>query len=247
MSEALGLAGFSPSKENVAIKTFSASFGISGRLDAEFYQPKYDDIESKIFDCDPNAKRLADIVEYIFTGEYSEEYHDKNFAPNLRYYIRGTDINNGRIIADDAHCVSAQGFSKFVSTGDILTGRVGTIGNFGVVDNNLNGAVCSDNIICFRLPSNYNSDVYALYFNNPLIKDLCKKLSRGSVQQRLNQETLLDLLVPVVSREVQEKIAAQVSESFRLRSESEKLLARAKRAVEFAIEQGEDAALKLLA
>ncbi len=50
----------------------------------------------------------------------------------------------------------------------------------------------------------------------------------------------------MVSVEIQEKIAAQVSESFRLRSESEKLLYKAKAAVEIAIEQGEDAAIKFL-
>lgn len=247
LSEALGLENFTPSSENVAIKTLSASFGLSGRLDAEFYQPKYDDIESKIFEFDPATKKLSEVAEYIFTGEYSEEYHEKNSAPNLRYYIRGTDINNGRIIRDDAHCVIKTGFSKFVSAGDILTGRVGTIGNFGVVDKSLDGAVCSDNIICFRLPPNYNPNVYAMYFNHPLIKDLCKKLSRGTVQQRLNQETLTDLPLPVVARDVQEKIAAQIAESFRLRGESEKLLSRAKKSVELAIEHGEDYAINFLA
>ena len=225
LSEALNLENFKPTSENIAIKSFSASFMASGRLDAEFYQPKYDDIAKKLFDFDKNAKKLADIVEYIFTGEYSEEYHDKNSSTsNLKYYIRGTDINNGRIILDEKYCVISKGFSKFVSTGDILTGRVGTIGNFGVVDVNLNGSVCSDNIICFRLPKNYNPNVYALYFNNNFIKDLCKKLSRGSVQQRLNQETLTDLFIPFINEEMQEKIAAQVSESFKLRSESEKFL-----------------------
>ena len=127
-----------------------------------------------------------------------------------------------------------------------MTGRVGTIGNFGVIDDNLNGSVCSDNIICFRLPKNYNPNVYSLYFNNNFIKDLCKKLSRGSVQQRLNQETLTDLIVPFINEEIQEKIAAQVAESFKLRSESEKLLLKAKKAVEIAIEKDEDAAIKFL-
>ena len=45
LSAALGLENFKPTSENVAIKSFSASFSVSGRLDAEFYQPKYDDIK----------------------------------------------------------------------------------------------------------------------------------------------------------------------------------------------------------
>lgn len=56
----------------------------------------------------------------------------------------------------------------------------------------------------------------------------------------------MNLPLPVVARDVQEKIVAQVSESFRLRAESEKLLSQAKRTVELAIERGEDAAIKFL-
>ena len=46
LSEALGLENFKPSEENIAIKNFGASFATSGRLDAEFYQPKYDDFRT---------------------------------------------------------------------------------------------------------------------------------------------------------------------------------------------------------
>jgi hypothetical protein len=40
----LGLADWQPSEENIAVKSFAASFGSGGRLDAEFYQPKYDEL-----------------------------------------------------------------------------------------------------------------------------------------------------------------------------------------------------------
>jgi hypothetical protein len=43
----LDLLNFKPSKENIAIKTFKQSFGDSGRLDSEYYQPKYDEIINK--------------------------------------------------------------------------------------------------------------------------------------------------------------------------------------------------------
>lgn len=47
LSAAFGLDSFASSTENIAIKNFSSSFSMSGRLDAEFYQPKHEDIESK--------------------------------------------------------------------------------------------------------------------------------------------------------------------------------------------------------
>ncbi len=40
--EEIGLNDFQPSQEKVSIKSFSESFGSSGRLDAEYYQPFYE-------------------------------------------------------------------------------------------------------------------------------------------------------------------------------------------------------------
>ena len=59
LSAALGLDNFTPSTQNIAIKNFSASFTANGRLDAEFYQPKYDDIESILTDLS-GGRRVKD-------------------------------------------------------------------------------------------------------------------------------------------------------------------------------------------
>lgn len=236
----------SSTQSTVSIEMYSNSIKKTGRLDAEYYQPQYKQAESAIFAYDSNAKRLSDIAVYLFTGEYSEEYSNKNDGVGLCQYIRGTDICNGQIESDETHYVNPKDFTKFVSQGDILTGRVGTIGNFGVVDFSLHGAVCSDNILCFRLPPNYYPNVYALYFNSDIIKSLVTRLSRGSVQQRLNQETIKEVLVPFISEEVQFAIEAQVRHSFTLHEQSNQLLEYAKQAVEMAIEQGEDVAMEWL-
>ena len=45
--DSLGLLGWEPKNEAVSIRRFS-DFTASGRLDAEYYQPKYDEIEAKI-------------------------------------------------------------------------------------------------------------------------------------------------------------------------------------------------------
>lgn len=46
--DALNLTGFSPNTDNTNIKSFQESFITSGRLDAEHYQPKFDEIEALI-------------------------------------------------------------------------------------------------------------------------------------------------------------------------------------------------------
>lgn len=52
--------------------------------------------------------------------------------------------------------------------------------------------------------------------------------------------------LPQIDTEIQKEISQKVRESFALRHKSEQLLEYAKQAVEMAIEQGEDVAMKWL-
>ena len=245
LTQALHFDNFKISQANTAIISFSKMFD-AGRYDAEYFMPKYDDIEAMLRTYDHDIKTLSKIAKYIFTGEYAEEYFTVDDKPKLRNYVRGTDIQAGHVQKDDTHCVDPEGFNKFVSSGDIVTGRVGTIGNFGVIDDELDGALCSDNIICFRLPPEYLPDVYALYFNLPIIQDFTRRLARGSVRQRLNQETLREVLIPLINEQTQAQIAENVQKSFVLRRKSEKLIDIAEKSVELAIEHDENFAMNYI-
>ena len=221
----------------VSEKSFSECFLVQNRIDAEFYQPKYDKIIDAIQKYDSNVKTIDQIATYVFTGECAEEYFD--YKAGLLHYVRGTDINNGLVDIDLEHAVESDKHSKFVTEGDIITGRVGTIGNFGVISEELDGSVCSDNVLCFHLPDKYMPNVYALYFNSQAVKELTNRMSRGSVQQRLNQETLRELIVPYIDTKIQTGINNKIVASFDLKRKSEQLLEDAKVAVEMAIEKSE--------
>lgn len=240
----IGIEMSSVKSGGVSVKSFSESFLIENRIDSEFYQPKYDIILDAIEAYDSDAKPIDIISEYVFTGECAEEYFA--YENGLAHYIRGTDIHSGIVDVDLEHSVDKSNHSKFVSKGDIVTGRVGTIGNFGVISEKLDGAVCSDNVLCFHLPENYLPNVYALYFNSDVIKELTNRMSRGSVQQRLNQETLRELIVPYIKIEIQKKIDMLINKSLLLKRRSEDLLEYAKQSVEMAIEQNESLAIAWL-
>jgi type I restriction enzyme S subunit len=72
------------------------------------------------------------------------------------------------------------------------------------------------------------------------------KFNVGTQYPVINNEDILNLPIPKVDAVTQAKIADLIQESFKLKSESEKLLEIAKRAVEIAIEQDEAAAIKFL-
>lgn len=234
----LGLKDWQPTEENVAVKSFAESFLSSGRFDAEYYQPKYDEVEQYIkkysggWDCLGNKFSVE-------TGEYSEQYFHK--SENLKFYIRNTNIVNGQIKVDEAYYVSPDNFSKFAQEGDILTARVGAIGSFGTVEKDLNGSIYSDNVLCLRRiqVENMLPDVYILYFNTKPNRELMNKLSGGSVQPLITQTSIKTLPIPILHSQFQQKINSKINESFELKLKSKQLLEIAKTGVERAIETDE--------
>ncbi len=240
----IGLKDFTPSKEAVNIKSFKESFSITKRLDAEYYQKKYDDIELVILNYKNGFSKLKNQIEYITTGEYAINYSLKN--ENLRPYIRNTNINNGIINTDDNYFVNPIDFRSKSKVDEILTSRVGTIGLFGVVKENQVDFVYSDNILCFKFIEGLLPDVYALLFSTKYYHQLLEKLSGGSVQPLITQTSLKELYIPLIKLKVQEKVAILLEESFKHKAESERLFDVSKKAVEMAIEADEDAAIRFI-
>ncbi|WP_142386523.1 restriction endonuclease subunit S [Bacillus sp. Marseille-P3661] len=245
LTEVIGLKNYEISKESTNVKSLSNSFFTSGRLDAEYYQPKYEEIENRIkYNNEWNT--IGNLLEKIDTGEYSPEYFKKGEIEGLTFYIRSTNIKNGQIEFDDDYYVKKDNFVRKAKEGDIVTARVGSVGIFGEIRKELQDSVYSDNVLSFRLPKKFIPSVYTLLFNSKFYFELIDRLARGSVQQRLNQETLKDLIIPIIPYNVQEHIAALIEESFSLKKYSETLLETAKNAVEISIEQDEASAISFI-
>lgn len=68
----------------------------------------------------------------------------------------------------------------------------------------------------------------------------------GSILQHWKPSEIEQVEIPIIDIQIQEKIASLVSESFTLKKQSEQLLKTAKRAVEIAIEENEDAAIAFI-
>jgi type I restriction enzyme M protein len=237
----LGLKDWKPTEESIAVKSFSESFLSSGRLDAEYYQPKYDQVEEHIKNYSGGWDYLGNkfLVE---TGEYSDEYFQQSV--NLKFYIRNTNIVRGQINIDENYYVHPENFSKFVQEGDILTARVGAIGSFGTVEKELSGSIYSDNVLSLRRVEieHFLPDAYTLYFNTKPNRELMDKFSGGSVQPLITQTSIKSLPIPILNFQFQQKIHSRLNESFTLKQKSKQLLEIAKIGVEKAIETDEETA-----
>jgi len=241
LSEALNLENFKPSSENVAIKSFSSSFGFSGRLDAEFYQPKYDDL--KIFLEKLTTYELGDLVKIFKSIEPGSECYGTEGTP----FIRVSDVNKFGIAEPEIKIAGNYDENLYPRKDTILFSKDGSIGIAYKVREDIK-AITSGALLHLTIKNKsiVIPDYLTLVLNSKIVQMQAERDSNGAIIKHWKPDDIKKVIVPVVSIEIQEKIAAQVAESFRLRSESEKLLLRAKKAVEIAIEQGEELAIKNL-
>ncbi len=221
-----------------AIKTLSASFATSGRLDAEYYQPKYEAITQKL-----NARETVLSLCNLY---------DKNFNPNEKktyQYIELADVGQSGDISD----VGIQYGSdlptrarRIVKSGQIIVSSVeGSLQSCALITGEYDGALCSTGFYVLDSDS-INSETLLVLFKSEPIQALMKQRCSGTILTAISKDELLSMPLPMIDENVQKEIAAKVQESFALRKQSKQLLEYAKQAVEMAIEQGEDVAMEWL-
>lgn len=246
--ESLGLANFDKVQnfvkvENHNIKTFSSSFLSTGRLDAEYYQPKYEVLENKIKSYEGGFCRLKDLTLSYSSGFPFENnnYSDEGFS-----LIRINNIKKGSLELDNAVKVPLSDVAKstkdIVKENDILISMSGTIGNSCKIPKGIE-AIINQRILKIT-PQNYDFDVLPLLINSIIGQMQLERVGTGGVQTNLTGSDILNILIPILPQETQTLISSKIQESFRLKSESEALLSLAKEVVEIAIEISEEKALQ---
>jgi len=232
--EKLGLKDFKPQEDLSYVINFS-NVKSARRADAEYFQPKYKKIEEKLIrDFDAKKIKSLDFIK-VTTGQYSEEYTSQFDG---KPYIRGTDLLQGTVNLDNLVYIDPklQNPTKKAKEGDVVVTRVGTIGIGARLPKEVEGGTISDNLIRLRFSEEALSSYYVCLFFNTVGAQLMIRESRGSVQARLNQETLREIVLPVLSKPVQQKIADLVRQSHEARKKAKQLLEEAKKGVEDLIE-----------
>ncbi len=235
----LGLLDYAPSKEPVAIKSFSSSFGTSGRFDSEYYQPKYEEIEGKL--------NCLDTVQSICV------LHDKNYEPSseIEYqYIELSNIGNSGDIKNTEKTLGVElptRARRCVKKGQVIISSIeGSLNSCALITDEYDEALCSTGFYVIT-SKKYNPETLLLLFKSEPMQALMKKRCSGTILTAVNKDEFLALPLPILEQSIQIQIAEKIQQSFALRKQSKELLELAKTAVEVAIEQGEDKALELLA
>jgi type I restriction enzyme M protein len=242
----LGLKDWQPTEQSFAIKSFSESFLSSDRLDAEYYQPKYEQAEQAIKDCGFLCQNLGSFIEKIQNGFDYREYTEEGTP-----YIRVGDVKNGQINFDSAVKIpiTMADVNKPVGlqVGDILFTRKGSFGNSAVVTELEIDGIISSEIMLVRLNSACEQEILpeyvSLFLNSKFGYLQVERRVHGVAYYSIAQPDLANLLIPILPKSQQQQIVDKVKLSFSLKLKSKQLLEIAKIGVERAIETDEATAI----
>ncbi|TPD71280.1 restriction endonuclease subunit S [Flavobacterium microcysteis] len=236
--EAVGLQNFVPSQEAVNVKTFKESFLQSGRLDAEYYQPKYEEIIAKIKQSDYlQISQLVTIKKSIEPG--SSSYQEEGIP-----FIRVSNLSKYGISNPEIH-LDKNEFSEVIKPkkDTILLSKDGSVGIAYKVSEDLQ-SITSSAILHLTVDNpKVNADYLTLVLNSKLVQLQAERDAGGSIIQHWKPSEIAEVIIPILDPKTQTQIATWVQESFSLKQQSEQLLYIAKRAVEIAIEENEEVAM----
>ena len=236
--EYLGMTDFAANPNAYNVKTLKESFLETGRLDAEYYLPKYEELTKIISSYPYGCKDLKDIVDF-YRGNFIS---DTNYTDTGIPYLRGGDISSNRI--NDGNIVYINSEYQYnnetiCNYGDIVFAMIGSVGTAAIITKEFVGAYISNNLGLLRPKTNLlKPEVLHIFLTSAIGKMFFEQRDMVTAQPKISFNDMADIPVPIIRQEVQEEIAQHVQKSFALRKEAMQLLENAKITVEQAIEMG---------
>lgn len=237
----LGLSNWQPKHQLSFVKYYSDTVE-AGRIDAEYFQPKYDEIVKAIKSYSGGWDIQVNLVKL----------KDKNYSleNNTEYkYIELSNITGNGEIAD---CMVAEGQNlpsrarRKVATGDVIVSSIeGSLSSIALIEKEYDQALCSTGFYVIN-SKKFNSETLLVLLKSIVGQLQLKKRCSGTILTVINQDEFKQIVLPIICDKAQKHIQQKITEAFNFHKQSKHLLQCAKRAVEIAIEQNEDKAINWL-
>ncbi len=238
----LQLSEWQPSNQIWSIRNVS-DLRKTGRIDAEYYQPKYDDIVNTLRNYAGGWDTFGNLVKW------KDNHFNPGAATEYRYIELANITRNGEI----ADCTVGLGADlpgrarRKVSVGDVIVSSIeGSLDSIALIGDEYDGALCSTGFHVVN-SSYFNSETLLVLLKSIAGQMQLKKGSSGTILSAISKNEIGKVVLPLITGETQIAIQQKIAESTAMRQGSRRLLETAKRAVEIAIEQDESTAIAWLA
>ena len=244
LSEELGLKNWKPKTKkikidgeefeeegNISIRRLSECLKVD-RFDAEYWLPRYDEIENLIKNYKNGFGDLPDLISIskekikISSNEYYSYIELNNINSNI-----GTIDQTKEIIGAN---LPSRAKMKINKNYILMSSVEGSIKKIALVDFEKNNLIASTGFFIFK-EKGLNKETILL-----LLKSLCelyiKRQAQGTILTAIPNSSLKRIILPKVDLSIQPIITKKIKESFKSRRKSKELLEIAKRGVEIYIE-----------
>ncbi len=176
------------------------------RLDAEYYQPEYLSLLSKLFRNQP--EKLLSLTEKIDVGFVSSmtAHFQESGVPLLRtqnVQEFSLDFDRGLVFIDEAFHKKLR--KSILKAGYVLLARSGSIGSAAVVPEGIGEANSAD-IIFIKTKEGLLPDYLAAFLNSKYGQFQIERASSGGLQGHINLFSLEQLLIPAINLQGQQEI-----------------------------------------
>lgn len=241
LSDIFGAGSSKHNHKNENIVSLKNSFLVSGRLDAEYYQPQYDKLFKLLEHFD--TKKLGEIVTISKSIEPGSDYYLMGGIP----FVRVADLTKYGVKEPSIY-LDKEIFKDVIrpKKDTILMSKDGSLGIAYKVEKDedfiTSGAILHLQIINDKILPDY----LTLVINSKVVQMQAERDAGGSIIQHWKPSEISNVVIPILPMEKQQEISQLVQESFKLRNESKRLLIVAKTAVEIAISENEEKALNYI-
>lgn len=238
LNKELNIINWIPEHKLWSVKNYS-DVKDANRLDAEYFQPKYDEIIEKINKY-PNGWNTIG-------NQFKQNKKSFLIDINSEYkYVEIGSINiaNGEISPENIQGKNLPANAKInLQQGDILISKVRTYrGAVAIVKSTDFVGSGAFTVLHEKIDSKINKETLYVYFKLKPILDLTLKYNTGSSYPTITDEDILNMPIPIFQQEIQNSVKNNIQQAQKIQSQSKQLLEIAKRGVEIAIEQDEDIA-----
>ncbi|MEW6212507.1 MAG: hypothetical protein AB1631_29545 [Acidobacteriota bacterium] len=232
----LGLKDWQPSDENTAVKSFTESLGSTGRIDAEYYQPRYQKAMSIL---NRSGKRIGDVATL------AKDRFTPTGLDSFNYIEIGNLSGDGSAEAEKILIEDTPSRAQWiVKTNDVITSTVRPIRRLSaLIEADQNGFVCSSGFAVLR-PKAIKPELLLVFLRAPIVCEILDLHTTASMYPAISTEDLLQIPITSPSETISNQIVQRVRKSRSVKRESKRLLNIARRGVEIAIEKDEQTALK---
>ncbi|GAB4117271.1 MAG: hypothetical protein Kow00103_13800 [Candidatus Caldatribacteriota bacterium] len=239
--EELGLKDFKPQCKKTYTANLSDAFS-AHRIDAEYFQPAYEEVIEKIKKYPNGFDKLLKYIENVKPNFDPTRYPEHTFS-----YVELADIDSSIGVIHSENKIKGEEAPsrarRILKKGDVIVSSVeGSLEKVALIDKEHDGCLASTGFFQYR-PLNILPEVLLVLSKTIVLQSQLKKKCSGTILTAVPKESLRDIIIPILPSETQQKIASLVQQSHEARRKAKELLEVAKKAVEIAIEKNEKEAL----